>query len=269
MIKLLFAGAMVILGVLGFGTARLLNTGQQVEPTVSNTSQEVKPSLETLRNEATRVQPGVATEKQKEHRKLYKYYNIAHKGKKLVDRGKGVHDVRVVIGEPMAKPIQNVLTPQEFLHQLSCKSDAIAIVKVVGKESQLTEDEDFIFSDYSVKVVELLKNNEKDSIYPDSVMIITRPGGTVSINGRIIQAIDSEYKEMRKNNEYLLFLSYIPMTKSYKAVDAKSSFDLQGDGGQSVANLTSLPTFLDYQEEFKNRNGFIIEVSNAINLRCK
>lgn len=269
MTKLLFSGVMVIFGILGFGTVRLLNASQQARPETIDTSKQEKPSLETLRIEATKLQPGVMPEKQKEHSKLYKSYNIAHKGRKLVDRGKGVHDVRVVIGEPMPKPIQSDLTPQEFLHELSCKSDAVVIIKVVGKESQLTEDEDFLFSDYSVKVIELLKNNKRDPIDLDSVLTVTRPGGTVNIGGRIIQAIDSKYKEMRKNKEYLLFLSYIPATKSYKAVDARSSFDLQGEEGRSVAKLTSLSTILDRREEFKNRNEFIVEVKNAANLSCR
>jgi len=178
MAKLIITGCLVISGILGFGAVRLLNASQQIMPTAINANKQEKSSLiETLRIEATRIQPGMMTEKQKEHSKLYKYYNIAHKGKKLVDRGKGIHDVRVVIGEPLSNPFQDLLTPQEFLHQLSCKSDAVVIVKVVDKESQLTEDEDFLFSDYSVKVIELLKNNEKDSIDLDSVLTVTRPGG--------------------------------------------------------------------------------------------
>ena len=178
MAKLIITGCLVISGILGFGAVRLLNASQQIMPTAINANKQEKSSLiETLRIEATRIQPGMMTEKQKEHSKLYKYYNIAHNGKKLVDRGKGIHDVRVVIGEPLSNPFQDLLTPQEFLHQLSCKSDAVVIVKVVDKESQLTEDEDFLFSDYSVKVIELLKNNEKDSIDLDSVLTVTRPGG--------------------------------------------------------------------------------------------
>jgi len=73
---------------------------------------------------------------------------------------------------------------------------------------------------------------------------------------------------MQKNKEYLLFLSYIPTTKSYKAVNTRSSFDLQAEGGTSVEKLTSTSTFLDYRKEFKNRDVFIAEVKNAVNLSC-
>jgi|SoiMethySBSTD1v2_1073268.scaffolds.fasta_scaffold614647_2 hypothetical protein len=272
MTKLIITGCIIISGLLGFGTVRLLNVSQEAGPAANNAGQQEKPSrFEKLRIEATKIQPGVMTDKQKEHSKLYKtdYYKIDNAGTKLVDRGKGIHDVRVALGPPIPNPSHYVFkTPQEFLHQLSCKSDAVVVVQVLDKVSQLTEGEAFLFSDYSVKVIELLKNNEKDSIDLDSVLTVTRPGGLVEINGRIIQAIDAKYEELRKGKEYLLFLSYIPTTKSYQAVDAKSSFDLQAEDGSSVNKLTSYPTPLDQLKEFKNRDVFIPEVKNAVSLSC-
>jgi hypothetical protein len=251
---------LLVSGCLGFGTSRLL--------TASHQEGSHRPSA----SEATTIQLGVMTEKQREHSKLYKSYARMHKGRKLLDRRGGAGDLKIAIESPMPKPGFDSLTPQEFLQQLSCRSDAVAIVKVVDKQSQLTEDEDFIFTDYSVKVIEILKDNEKAPIDTDSDLTITRPGGTININGRLIQALDAKYGEMKKDGEYLLFLTYIPATRSYKATDAKSSFDLMAGGGtgeQTAAKLTSLPTAIDRFDEFKSRDGLLNQVKGSLNLKCK
>ena len=89
MSKALLAVAIVIFGVLGLGSSHLLKSmTQQARPPV----------------EATKIHPGVMSEKQREHSKLYKSYAKTLKGKKLVDRRGGVGDVKVYIEAPLAKP---------------------------------------------------------------------------------------------------------------------------------------------------------------------
>lgn len=48
--------------------------------------------------------------------------------------------------------------------------------EVKSKSSQLTEDQDFIFTDYEIQVEEVIKNNTSDSIAPNTEITVSNPG---------------------------------------------------------------------------------------------
>lgn len=117
---------------------------------------------------------------------------------------------------------------EEFLRDMTCDSDAVLVGQVKSKVSQLTENEEFTFTDYEVTVEDVVKNNAASPINAQSNITVTRPGGMIRLDGRIIQAIDQYYKPFALGGRVLLFLKFIPSTGAYKAFRSEGSFTLSG-----------------------------------------
>jgi hypothetical protein len=183
----------------------------------------------TLRgqNQKTQASEGKLTEKQKEHRKLYKDYRL---GKKLPELAAETSepDVAVIRGVPgkMFNPDSPRLDFLSFLKNLTCDADAIVIGVINNQSSQLTEDEDFVFTDYDMAVEQILKDNPLASIQTGSNLTITRPGGIVEIDKKEVRALDETLEPLKTGSRYILFLKYIPATGSYKAFNSNGSFQI-------------------------------------------
>jgi hypothetical protein len=94
----------------------------------------------------------------------------------------------------------------------------VAIVQIKEKTSQLTENREFIFSDYTATVTEVLKNNNAAALTATGSIVITRPGGKVRIGDRAVGALDSSFQPLSVNNSYLVFLKYLPATGAYTTI---------------------------------------------------
>ena len=136
---------------------------------------------------------GVITEKQKEHSKLYKDYKT---GKKLRDLTIEIGDVTLKRkvglygGDPSAAPYNF----QTFLQDQARNAEAVIVGRVTVSTPQLTEDEDYIFTDYDLVVEEVLKDNPAAPIQTNSNLTLTRPGGLVRLNAHIVEAIDESFQ---------------------------------------------------------------------------
>ena len=77
-----------------------------------------------------------------------------------------------------------------MLHSLFCDSDAIVVASPVSSDTDLTESGNFLFTDYIMNVVKSVKLLSGAQI--GERIIVTRPGGETSINGRhvITEALD-------------------------------------------------------------------------------
>jgi hypothetical protein len=184
---------------------------------------------------ATVIQQGVITPEQKEHSNLYREYS---RGQKSIPEqlGSGMPGVLIKVGPPLEGVTRNPtpISLQDFLRKLACDSDAVVIGRVKEKSSQMTESEDFVFTDYQLTVDEVLKDSA-GRIIPQTEIIVTKPGGKIQIGGKIIQAIDVSFMALSEGKRYLLFLHRIPPTGAYKAVNSVSSFEL---GDKKVSKLT-------------------------------
>jgi hypothetical protein len=163
--------------------------------------------------EATPIQEGILTPKQRAHRKLFK-----HPGRRLLDIGAGQAgdiEVQVDSGSVIRMPESAPRTP--VLQAATCHADAVVIGTLNNKSSQLTEDESFIFTDYEMTVEEVIKNNQSALIQANNTITITRDGGAVQINGRIFRARREDFRPPHVGSKYLFFLKFIPDTGSYLA----------------------------------------------------
>lgn len=212
---------------------------------------------------ATPVQDGVVSEKQKQHRQLYKEYKGIGKLQELSNReaknGNDELTVALISGPPELSPQGQSAVPVKVLEKLAAEADAVVVGVVTGKASQLTENGSFIFTDYDMTVEEVLKDNRAEHVEPQTSLTVTRPGGKVALNGRAVTAIDRSFKRLAIGGRYLLFLRYIPTTGAYQAVNDKGGFEIDNN---KVAALTEMPGAVFSHEQ--DASSFINEIRMAI-----
>lgn len=172
----------------------------------------------------TPIQEGVMTEKQKHHSKIFKRFEGSTGGRKLRDIAAERGDVYVVNMVADGKIIENLDLPQ-YLTKLTCKASAVVIGTVSNKSSQLLEEGTFTFTDYEIKVSEVLKDNAVAPITRTQLLTYTSPGGAVELKGKVISAVDFRSEPLHVGEQYLLYLTFIPETGSYKGF----SNDVEGD----------------------------------------
>ena len=135
---------------------------------------------------------------------------------------------------------------------------------VKSKSSQLTENGEFVFTDYEVMVEDVLKDNPAAPIQPNANITITRPGGTVQLNGHNITALDEAFKPLNVEGHYLLFLRFIPATGAYKAVSSAGTYELKEN---KIIKLTEEPLPLGL-ETGHDAGAFITGVRRALTGAC-
>lgn len=180
----------------------------------------------TKRDDPTVIQDGRMTDRQREHSKLYKGFGSGRKLKDVaVEIRAGVKIKRntpIQGGETVPSP-----TFSEFLRGLACNADAVVIGVVKEKASQLTEDGDFVFTDYELTIEDILKDNEFAHLVPNINLTLTQPGGKVRLEGYIIEAEDVLFRPLALGERYALFLKFIPSTRAYQSVNSLSTYELR------------------------------------------
>ena len=190
--------------------------------------------------DATPVQLGALSEKQRIHSKLYTHYLKMRGGEtisKLVAQAKGKSRIaRTIAFVGLGPVLTESETPESYFGKLARASDAVIHGKVTNKVPQITEDDSFVFTDYDVVITEVLKNNRIATIDTGATIIVTRPGGKVLLDGIIVEAIDMCFEPLPTNNhDVVLFLKYIPETGAYKATQDTGIFEL---GDSTLRPLT-------------------------------
>jgi hypothetical protein len=142
------------------------------------------------------------------------------------------------------------------LHMAVTSADAVVVGVLKSKSAQLTEGENFIFTDYEMIVEEVIKNNAMAPIQADNTIMVTRDGGSVKIKGKIFTAKRADFKPTLVGNRYLFFLRFIPETGSYLAY-GNGAFELRGD---KVFALGDRPAAGLLRADSKDASPFLNEV---------
>lgn len=132
---------------------------------------------------------------------------------------------------------------------LSANADAVVIGTPILRASRLTSSHTFIFSEYEVKVKEVLYDKQKESIEPGQDIVVARVGGSLPVAGQRVNAIDPEFPPFRMNEVYVLYLHYNSETGVF-SVNENGAYWLH-DGKAEAGRLHSrhLPSPVD-QESF-------------------
>lgn len=186
--------------------------------------------------EATRIQEGALSAKQRAHSKLFK-----HNGPKLKDlarQQKGTIEVVSDVGLVL------VAAPSSGnpLEAAVCNADAVVVAIPQGKASQINEEGNFIFTDFEVNIEEVVKNNPASGIEPNKAITITRDGGAVEVGSRIFRARREDFKPTLIGKRYLFFLKFIPETQSYLAY-GNGTFELDADKVVALGSAPELRVF--------------------------
>lgn len=196
--------------------------------------------LESLPEEkVTPVRKGVMSHQEKERGKLFPQHRTGRKIDNLIVAGTG----EVVITSFTPKPFITGNTqcpnyPRPYFRNIANEADAIIIGSVRDKVySQLTNNGEFVFSDYLVTVQKVLKDSTSMQIGAD--MTVSRPGGAIEINNRIIRGRAGNFKPFRLNESYILFLKYIPATSSYVAF-GNGSYHLRDSRAFNLLNASGV-----------------------------
>jgi hypothetical protein len=184
-----------------------------------------------LEIEASTIQAGVMTEKQGQHSKLYNQYDSERKIQDLLNLEDDDIHIRRSLPFRFGSPDQTRSDVDE-IKRITCAADAIVVATVKHSASQITASQSFVFTDYGLLVQEVLRNNTPEVIHQESEISVTRPGGAVLVDGRRITAIDESFLPLRRGNQYLLFLRYLPETESFASIETGESYELSATGLQ-------------------------------------
>ncbi len=89
------------------------------------------------------------------------------------------------------------------------RSSAVIIGEVTAAEAHLSSDETKIYSEFTVQVDKVLKNDQRIALTPDSKITVERPGGRVRFpSGKIVIAAVSNQDLPRIGRRYVLFLTH-------------------------------------------------------------
>jgi hypothetical protein len=247
--------AFVFISILGFVLLTIVRTPEPQSQQKNNTERMSTQKELALYNElalykaavvdATPVQLGKLTEQQQIHGKLYRFYKELRNHKTiswLANQAEGEYKmVTTGVGVGMGSVLEPD-TPENYFASLAQESDVVIRGRATKKESQLTEGEGFIFTDYEVVVLEVLKNKLASQLEPDTTLTVTRPGGKILLDDVIVRAIDESYKPLPLNDpEVVLFLKFIPETGAYKATRATGGFELSGNVLQPLTGVSFPP----------------------------
>jgi hypothetical protein len=119
-------------------------------------------------------------------------------------------------------------TPEETFGALVKASDAVVRGVVTGKSSQITADDAFLFTDYTLSLMEVMKNNAEAPVETGSVITVTHPGGKVLLDGVIVRTEDQSCRPLPTDgHELVLFLKYIPESGCYQLAEYRGGFELE------------------------------------------
>lgn len=233
-----------ILGVIGFVSTILITK------TNSQTKESSKEELPTF------IELNKYTDRQRKHSKLYN----RPESKSLINENKSIG---VVIGRQFIKNESFVIPQQSsFFANLTCKADVVVQGKVKSKSSQLSEDNASVFTDYEVEINSVLQDNLA-VVKPNKVIVVTRSGGKVVLNGNQIEVINKSYKMLKIGDEYVLFLKYLSDSDSFAASSDEGTFEIKDNKFIRYKDNNDIV----YQNEDNTLNG-LIDLITAINSQC-
>lgn len=195
-------------------------------------------------DEATVVQKGQVTEKEREFSKEYKKLYSFRKGRKfseIIEESEHLRttteELKSYVGIPggFFMPDAPDVTSAEFLGKLSCKSDAIVVGSIKSKSSHMTEDETFIYTEYEFTVQDIVKNNSASPIEINNQIQITRPGGLIKLDNRLIRLEDQSYEPLQRNKKYLLFIRFVPTANGYMVASPEGDFVFENNSFKTLA----------------------------------
>lgn len=189
---------------------------------------------------ATAVKGTVLSEKQRIHSKLFNgFRQNEERISDLIAPYKGTKIVYgISVSYRMAQASANTESSESYFERLTQESDAVVLGKATERISQITDDGNFVFTDYAVAIKEILKNNANAPLDSGTTITVTSPGGKVLIDDVIVKTSSNAFGSLPINNHYLvLFLTSIKETGDYRLTRYNEGFELDGAAVHPIASV--------------------------------
>jgi len=139
----------------------------------------------------------------------------------------------------------------------STQSDAVVIGEVTDAQAHLSNDRTGVYSEFSVRVKEVLKNFNQVSLTPSEAIILEREGGAVRFPSGRVQRYRIVHQGMPLvGRQYVLFLKYDDQAQSFSIL---TGYELHKG---RVIPLDSLDQFSVYKGT--DENSFLNAVRDSI-----
>jgi len=135
----------------------------------------------------------------------------------------------VVTDTPAASPapIETVLL--QVYQKQACQADAIIVGHPIASAYHLSSSGTSVYGDYIVAIDTLLKDNQASSIRLRSDIIVTRPGGSLSLPEGNVNLELLAFPRLQVNVTYFQYLRYIQQSGAYQAIDDLSTLVADGN----------------------------------------
>ena len=179
-----------------------------------------------------------------------------------VDTTVGLDSYSITDPEAMREARRNPY-PNINLRGISCDADTVVIATPTSAEADTTADGGGLFTDYRFQVESVQKNMDATKLANSSI-IVTRPGGQTTVNGRNVRVEIRDFPLFVIGHRYLLFLGHLKATDTFEAFEV-GSFELTNG---SVAPFKT-NTFGQFSiPSLSNESAFLAEVRAAIAAPC-
>ena len=219
----------------------------------------------TKQEDVTPIQLGVMTEKQKKHSKLFKG-NHYKSGPKVADLVAKKGDVK--LWGPIREVPRSQLPLNDSLVNLKCNTDAIIIGTPTSKTSNLIETGTFLFTDYEITVEEVLRSNDLTPVQSGQSITIPRLGGSVLLNGHLVEAVDDATAPLEKGERYLFYLKYDALAGTFKPLGHPMFDDTFRLSEDKVSQVSRKPLPLRWKQE-TDKAAFLSKVRNTLAHPCQ
>ncbi len=143
------------------------------------------------------------------------------------------------------------------------QSDVIVVGEVISAQAYLSNNKRGIYSEFSVRADELLKNSEQFEIAPNSILVAEREGGRVRFAPDVVELSSISGQGMpREGRKYVFFLKKVDEDQSYHIVtgyELKESGVLPLDERGSSRSKFDLYKDVDVNEFLKTLRGAIAQ----------
>jgi hypothetical protein len=185
------------------------------------------PDQDTLQtaDEPTQVTRGVMTDKQRRHSKEFEGREIQGlDSENDLDFGVDIDpEPRPLPGKP------KINNADDYLRALACAetADAIVVGTIISRASQLTENGRFVFTDYDVKIQDVLKRALLSASQNIEQITITVPGGAVKLDGHVLVVRIRREQPFRIGDQYILFLRRLKGADSFMPASDRGVFAIE------------------------------------------
>lgn len=194
----------------------------------------------------TVVTEGGLTEAQKKHSRLFRT-DGRRKRLSILPDGVTIYIPAEQPDLPTQDDVKNTKMQRTRFQSMVCDADLIIMGVPMRRTTQITEAGDYIFTDYEVIAGDIIRDTFT-TVHSGSIVTVTRPGGSVILNGKRYQVLDRSFSRLEEGKTYLLFLKFYADGSTYQPASKYGTFLVDGTRLNPGANGTT-PYWLEGMED--------------------